>query len=103
MPYRKITAIIRESQLAGVRDALEDVAITGLCITQVLDYGEYTTAGLSDGVVEHVRMEVFTPTEYLQAVVSAIMETAHSGLVGDGVIAISVMESIYRISSKTMA
>lgn len=103
MPYRKITAVIRESQLAALREALEDIAMIGFCVTPVMDYGEFATDGLSDGVVEHVRLEIFARTQQLPQTVAAIKEIAHTGLKGDGLIAISAMESIYRIETLTNA
>ena len=54
-------------------------------------------------MVSHVRIEIYSSVSKVEEIVQAIMEAAHCGLAGEGIIAIIPVERIYRIRTKAEA
>ncbi len=100
MSFKKITAIIRTSVLSAVEEALKDVGVPGVSVSQIKGYGEYSDFYAKDWMVTNSRVEVFIDTECAEAVAQAIMDAAHTGLEGDGIVVITPVEKIYHIRTK---
>jgi len=100
MDYRKVTAIIRADVLEKVERKLQAIAVTGISVTKVKGYGEYSNFYSKDWMVDHARIEIFTHKSKADAIVRNIIETAHVGLEGDGVVAVLPVEKLYRIRSQ---
>ena len=103
MKYQKVTAIFNIFKLEDVEKRLQDLRVCGLSVTKVKGYGEYMDFYSHDWMTAHVRIEIFTLPEKVAAVVNAIIETAHTGISGDGMVAVSPVEQIYRIRTKVLA
>ena len=103
MEYAKITAIIRTSKLEKVEKRLQEIGVKGVSISHVKGYGEYANFFSRDWMVTHIRIEIFSSVSRVEEIAQAIMETAHSGLAGDGIIVSIPVERIYRIRTKTEA
>ncbi|NOZ51995.1 MAG: P-II family nitrogen regulator [Gammaproteobacteria bacterium] len=103
MNYRKITAIIRRSVLEKVEQKLQQLGIRGINVTKVKGYGEYADFYSKDWMVSHARIEIFTNETKVDAIAQAIMDTAHVGLEGDGIVAVMPVEKIYRIRTRSEA
>jgi nitrogen regulatory protein P-II 1 len=99
MEFRKVIAIIRPDYLEKVEQALQALAVPGISISKIKGYGEYMDFYESDWMSSHVRLEIFTPGEQARAIAGAIMETAHTGLPGDGIVAIQPVEALFHIES----
>ena len=54
-------------------------------------------------MVRHVRLETFTHEEHAEEIVKAIMEAAHTGTSGDGIVAVEPVDELYRIRKKALA
>ena len=102
MEFRKVTAIIRPDCLEKVEQALQAQAVPGISVSKVKGYGEYADFYQQDWMSSHVRIEIFTPQKQAMAIAEAIMEAAHTGLSGDGVVAIQPVEILYRIQSRSV-
>jgi len=100
MSFKKITAIIRTSVLSAVEDALKELGVPGVNVSQIKGYGEYSDFYAKDWMVTSSRVEVFIDTECAESVAQAIMDAAHTGLEGDGIVAITPVEKIYHIRTK---
>ncbi len=100
MSFKKITAIVRPDLLNKIENALKDAGVPGVSVSQVKGYGEYANLYVRDGMVSATRIEVFVDAECAQAVAQAIMLAAHTGLEGDGIVAIAPVEQIYHIRTK---
>ncbi len=100
MSFKKITAIVRTSVLSAVEDALKDVGVPGVSVSQVKGYGEYSDFYAKDWMVTNSRVEVFIDAECAEAVAQAIMNAAHTGLEGDGIVTITSVDVIYHIRTK---
>ena len=100
MRFRKVTAIIRPDRLEAVEDRLRDLAVPGISVTKVKGFGEYANFYEADWLCSHVRIDVFTSKLKADEIAEAIMEAAHTGIEGDGIVAILPVESVYHIRTK---
>jgi nitrogen regulatory protein P-II 1 len=99
-----ITAIIKPHVLDNVRDALHQLGVEGMTVTEVKGFGRqkghteiYRGAEYSVDFVPKVKVEVVAPDERLDAIVETLKKTARTGTIGDGKIFISNMEQAVRI------
>lgn len=97
MDFRKITAIIRASQLETVEQALLATGVKGVSVTQVSGYGEYHNFYRPDMMTSHARIEIFAAADAAEAIARCIMDAAHLGQPGDGIVAVLPVEKLYRI------
>jgi len=103
MEYRKITAIDRSECFGSVEHGLQSHGIRGECISRLKGYGESTNLYLDDWLLGHPRVEIFTTVDKTHAIIDIIMNTAHTGVAGDGIVAVLPVERIYRIRTKQPA
>jgi len=103
MNYRKVTAIIRRDVLEKVERKLQEMGVRGISVTRVKGYGEYADFYSRDWLVSHARIEIFTTESQADVIAKAIMEVAHVGLEGDGVVAVLPVEKLYRIRTRSEA
>jgi nitrogen regulatory protein P-II 1 len=103
MELLKIIAIVRNQALEKVEGKLIDMRVKGLSVTRVKGYGEYANFFNPDWMVSHTRIEIFIDKARVEEVVSAIMDIAHTGMPGDGVVAVLPVEKLYRIRTKSEA
>ncbi len=97
MEYKKVTAIIRTACLPDVEAGLISAGARGLTLTRVAGFGEYANFYQADWMTEHARLELFVPTERVDAIVHAISAVACTGAAGDGIIAVLPVERFRRI------
>lgn len=101
MELRKVTAIIRSSVLERVEARLMQLGVKGISVTRVTGYGEYANFLNPDWLVTHARIEIFTSKAQAEEIVAAILETAHVGIPGDGIVVVLPVEKLYRIRSRS--
>ena len=99
-----ITAIIKPFKLDDVRQALADVGVQGVTVTEVKGFGRqkghtelYRGAEYVVDFLPKVKLEIAVTDEVLDEVVEAITKTASTGKIGDGKIFISTLEEVIRI------
>ena len=100
MDFRKVTAIIRPDSLEKVEKALQALSIPGVSVTKVKGYGEYANFYAPDWMLTHARVEVFVGQHRAEEVAKAIMDAAHTGIEGDGIVAVLPVESVYHIRTR---
>lgn len=103
MNYRKVTAIIRHNVLKKVERKLIEMGVHGISVTLVRGFGDYADFFSSDWMVSHARIEIFTTESQADVIAQSIMETAHVGLEGDGIVAVLPVEKLYRIRTRSEA
>lgn len=103
MEFEKLTAIIRRSRLKDVEDTLVRCGVGGLTVTGVKGYGEYANFFSRDWKVDHVKLQVFATADQMDGFVRAIQEAAHTGLSGDGLIAVEPVSRVVRIRTGEVA
>jgi nitrogen regulatory protein P-II 1 len=101
MNFRKVTAIFRSDSCEKVERRLQEIGVHGFSVTKVKGYGEYADLYSNDWLVTHARIEIFTEQSKVEEIVETIMEAAHFGLDGDGIIAVLPVEKLYRIRTRS--
>jgi nitrogen regulatory protein PII len=101
---KQITAIIKPFKLEEVREALGDVGVSGLTVTEVKGFGRqkghtelYRGAEYVVDFLPKVKLEVVLPNEMVDKALEAIQRSAKTGRIGDGKIFISSIEEAIRI------
>ncbi len=102
MDYRKVTAIVRPAVLEKVEAALQAMNVPGVSVTKVKGYGEYADFFKPDWMAGYARIEVFVGRHQADETARAIMDAAHVGLEGDGIVAILPVETVYNIRTGTL-
>ena len=104
---QKIEAIIQPRKLEAVRNALDELGITGLSVSDVDGYGNqkghkemFRGQEYSVSFTKKVKLEIVTTDQLVERVVGAIMKTAKSDKIGDGKIFISPVSQAYRIRTE---
>lgn len=101
---KMITAIIKPFKLDDVREALAEVGIQGVTVTEVKGFGRqkghtelYRGAEYVVDFLPKLKLEIAVTEDQVEDVVRTIQETAHSGKIGDGKIFVSPLEQVVRI------
>ena len=100
MEWRKVVAIIRSTVLERVEKRLRQLGVKGLTVTRVKGYGEYANLSKTDWLVDNARVEIFLAAQEVDAVVNALLDIAHVGAPGDGIVAVLPVEKLYRVRTK---
>ncbi len=101
---KKIEAIIRHYKLEEVKDALTEVGVKGITVSEVRGFGrqkghkeQYRGAEYTVDFLPKVKMEVVAADEDVKAVIDTILQTARTGQIGDGKIFVTNLEEAIRI------
>ena len=101
---KKIEAIIKPFKLEEVREALAEVGVTGLTVTEVKGFGRqkghtelYRGAEYVVDFLPKVKIEAAVKTELLEPTIEAIEKAANTGKIGDGKIFVFDLERVIRI------
>ncbi len=99
-----VTAIIKPFKLDDVREALSDIGINGITITEVKGFGRqkghtemYRGAEYVVDFLPKIKLEIACADDMTESVISAIMDAANTGKIGDGKIFITPLEQVIRI------
>jgi nitrogen regulatory protein P-II 1 len=103
MDIKLIIAFIRRDKLEEVERKLQEIGVERINVSRVKGYGEYHDFFTRDWMVEEVRMEIFTRKDQADAIATAILDAAHTGLAGDGVVAVVPTEKFYLIRTRAEA
>ncbi len=101
---KMITAIIKPFKLDDVRDALEQVGVRGITVTEVKGFGRqkghtelYRGAEYVVDFLPKLKIEIAANDDQVDRIVDTLITTASNGKVGDGKIFISALEQVIRI------
>ena len=101
---KMITAIIKPFKLDDVREALSDIGVQGITVTEVKGFGRqrghtevYRGAEYAVDFLPKVKIELVLADDLVERAVETIIETARSGKIGDGKIFILPVEEVIRI------
>jgi nitrogen regulatory protein P-II 1 len=101
---KKIEAIIKPFKLDEVREALSEVGVAGLTVTEVKGFGRqkghtelYRGAEYVVDFLPKVKLEIVIADDMVERAVEAIRKAAHTGRIGDGKIFVSSVEEAIRI------
>ena len=101
---KKIEAIIKPFKLDEVREALSEIGVTGLTVTEVKGFGRqkghtelYRGAEYVVDFLPKVKLEIVIADSLLERAMEAIIAAARTGKIGDGKIFVSPVEQVVRI------
>ena len=101
---KQVTAIIKPFKLDEVRESLAELGVTGLTVTEVKGFGRqkghtelYRGAEYVVDFLPKIKVEVVVADNRVEAVIDAIVKSAHTGKIGDGKIFVSSVEQVIRI------
>jgi nitrogen regulatory protein P-II 1 len=101
---KKIEAIIKPFKLDDVREALADINVTGMTVTEVKGFGRqkghtelYRGAEYMVDFLPKVKLDIVVADDQVDRCVEAIMKTAQTGRIGDGKIFVFNVERVIRI------
>jgi nitrogen regulatory protein P-II 1 len=104
---KKIEAIIRPFKLDDVREALSEIGVRGMTLTEVKGYGRqkghteiYRGSEYKVDFLPKIRIEIVVNDSMVERIISTIIKIARTGQVGDGKIFISSIEEVIRIRTE---
>jgi len=101
---KKIEAIFKPFKLDEVREALSEIGVSGLTVTEVKGFGRqkghtelYRGAEYVVDFLPKVKVDVVVPDKLLDSAIDAIVKAARTGKIGDGKIFVTSVEQVLRI------
>ncbi|MBA2880939.1 nitrogen regulatory protein P-II 1 [Desulfosalsimonas propionicica] len=101
---KKIEAIIKPFKLDDVRQALNDIGIQGMTITEVKGYGRqkghkeiYRGAEYLVDFMPKIKLEIVVPADRAREVIDTVRSAANTGKIGDGKIFVIPLEGVIRV------
>lgn len=92
---------MRMSEIVEVQHAVIAAGACGMSVTEVSGEGELKDYFKQDWLVTHGRIEVFTTMSHAEEIAKAIVNAAHTGQEGDGIVAVLPVAQIYRIRTQS--
>ena len=101
---KKVEAIIRPERLQNVQDALDELGVSGLTVSEVMGCGrqkgyteQYRGSRANISLLPKIKVEAVVPTDVVEQVVDAIVGGAYTGETGDGRVFVVPIEESIRI------
>ena len=101
---RLITAVIQPQKLDEVTQALADVGVRGMTVSEASGYGRqlghtevYRGAEYAVDLVPKMRVEVLVSDSDVTVVSAALVQAAHTGRIGDGKVWVTAVEEVIRV------
>lgn len=99
-----VTAIVKPFTLTDIKDALEQVGVHGMTVTETQGFGQqkghtevYRGAEYVVDFVPKIKIEIVINDDLLDDVVKAIVDSAHTGKIGDGKVWVTTVDDLIRI------
>lgn len=104
---KKIEAIIKPFKLEEVKDALSELSIEGMTVTEVKGFGRqkghteiYRGSEYTVDFLPKIKIEMVLPDDRVEPAVRAILRAARTGKIGDGKVFVSPVEEAIRIRTE---
>ncbi len=101
---KKVEAIIKPFKLDDVREALSEIGITGMTVTEVKGFGRqkghtelYRGAEYVVDFLPKMRVEIVVADDQVERCLEVINQAAHTGKIGDGKVFVTPVERVIRI------
>jgi nitrogen regulatory protein P-II 1 len=101
---KKIEAIIKPFKLEDVKEALVEIGVTGMTITDIKGYGRqqghselYRGAEYIVDFLPKLKIDIISSEDRVEEIVKVIVDSAKTGKIGDGKIFVSAIEQVIRI------
>ena len=103
----KLEAVIQPSRFESVKDALREIGVEGMTVTEVRGHGRqkghtevYRGREYTVDLLPKMKLEIVLPDNLVNRVVDTILKTAKTGKIGDGKIFLSRVEEAIRIRNE---
>jgi nitrogen regulatory protein PII len=107
MNMKKIEAIIKPFKLEEVKDALAEIGIEGMTVSEVKGFGRqkghteiYRGSEYTVDFLPKIKIEIVVPDARTESAVAAIIKSARTGKIGDGKVFVSAIEQAVRIRTE---
>jgi len=104
---KKIEAILRPFKVDDIREALSEIGVKGMTLTEVKGYGRqkghtevYRGSEYNVDFLPKAKIEIVVKDDMLERVIATILKVAKTGQVGDGKIFVSPIEDVIRIRTE---
>ena len=101
---KKVEAIIKPFKLEEVKDALRELGVTGMTVTEVKGFGRqkghteiYRGSEYTVDFLPKIKLELVLPDARVDAAVAAVVKAAKTGKIGDGKVFVSTVDDAVRI------
>ena len=101
---QKIEAIIKPFKLDDVKEALNEIGISGMTLSEVKGYGRqkghkeiYRGAEYNVDFIPKIKLELVVDSEQTDKIVQTIMDAANTGKIGDGKIFVMPVDEVIRV------
>ena len=101
---KRVEAVIKPFKLEDVKDALKEIDVTGMTVSEVKGYGRqrghselYRGAEYVVDFIPKIKLEVVVSADMVEKVIEAITDAARTGKIGDGKIFVTDIERVIRI------
>ena len=101
---KKVEAVIKPFKLEDIKDALEEIGLTGLTVIEAKGFGRqkghdelYKGSEYVVDFLPKVKIEIIVDDTLLEKAIKAIKQSAYSGKIGDGKIFVSNIDEVIRI------
>ncbi len=101
---KKVEAVIKPFKLEEVKEALTEIGVQGMTVTEVKGFGRqkghqeiYRGAEYVVDFLPKVKLEIVVPEEMVDRVIETILKSARTGKIGDGKIFVYPVEEVVRI------
>ena len=101
---KKVEAIVKPFKLDDVKEALKEIGVQGLTVTEVKGFGRqkghtelYRGAEYVIDFLPKIKLEIVVSDDMVSKVIDSIMDSAKTGKIGDGKIFVLAMEEVIRI------
>jgi nitrogen regulatory protein P-II 1 len=103
MNIKLVTAIFPRDRLEAVEERLRRIGVERVDVSNVRGYGEYRNFYARDWMVDEIRLDIITRANEVPSISAAIMDAAHTGEPGDGIVAVVPIENLYLIRTRAEA
>jgi len=104
---KKIEAIIKPFKIDEVREALSEVGVVGMSVSEVKGFGRqkghkeiYRGSEYNVDFLPKIKIEMVLPDEKVEDVIEAVCKSANTGKIGDGKVFVSTIEQAIRIRTE---
>lgn len=103
MNIRLITAVFPRDKLEAVETKLQSIGVERVDVSKVKGYGESRNYYQRDWMIDEVKLDIFTRADEVDAITTAIVDGAHTGEPGDGIVAVIPIEKFVLIRTRSEA
>ena len=100
MAFKNVVAIVRKDKLKLIVEKLQEFGASGVSVVEVRGYGEYINTFSRNPLEESIKLELMIESNSVEDIVQLIMDEAHTGIEGDGIIAVHSIDHLYRVRDK---